>query len=80
MFFTPVKKFFLKNGEGWLHTFKQGELYPNSILKSYSFGDKVVTIDQKIVHLGIYWIKTINPTDIHEVIKALLLTSRSGEE
>lgn len=79
MFFTPVKNFWLSRKAASPTAFKQGEVYLNIVLEEYDFGSITNTLEGKIRYLSSNWIKVVEPSDIYELVKLVLLT-KTGEE
>ncbi len=82
MFFTPIRSFYLvsqNTGEDvW---FKPGKIYCKTIIEEFCLYTTCYgfTLDEKVEYLCTCWIKIVDPSDIHEVIKSLLLAKTGGE-
>ncbi len=81
MFFTPIVRFQMESYTGKTVWFTPGTLYPKTILAQFpmSFGigsHSAYDIDAGIKFLSTQWIKIVEPTDIHELIKSVLLTQK----
>ncbi len=82
MFFTPIISFYLvSQNTGKRVRFRPGEMYCKTIIEAFCLDRTCYgfTLDEKVEYLCTRWIKIVDPSDIHELIKMLLLTKTGGE-